>query len=50
MTGEEKRDLEETVEILKVLDKASLSIVKIGAEILKTRQDMELDSQDKKAG
>lgn len=45
MTEEKKKDIEETVEILKGLDKPSLAIVKIGAEILKARADLDKQAE-----
>ncbi len=45
MTEEKKKDIEETVEILKGLDKPSLAIVKSGAEILKARADLDKQAE-----
>ena len=50
MTEENKKDIEETVEILKGLDKPSLAIVKSGAELLKARADLDKQSEPDKAG
>lgn len=50
MTNKERQDIEDVAGILKQLDRTSLVLIKNGAELLKARQDMELDSQDKKAG
>lgn len=41
MSEEKKRDIAETVDLLKGLDKSSLLLVKAGAQMLKARQDME---------
>lgn len=40
MSEEKKKDIEEMVDILKVLDKESLLILNTGAQMLKARQDM----------
>lgn len=50
MTNEKRKDIEGMVGILKQLDRTSLTLIKNGAEILKARQDMETDTQDKKVG
>ncbi|MCU7378163.1 hypothetical protein OBO34_07320 [Clostridiales Family XIII bacterium ASD5510] len=41
MTDEKKKDIEETVEVLKGLDKQSMTLIKSNVEILKARQDLE---------
>ena len=41
MSDENKREIEEMVDILKGLDKQSLLIVQSGAQMLKARQDMD---------
>lgn len=41
MSEEQKKDIERTVEVLKQLDKNSLSLIDSGARLLKARQDME---------
>lgn len=41
MSDENKKDIEEMVDILKGLDKQSLLIVQSGAQMLKARQDMD---------
>lgn len=42
MSEEKKKDIFETVLILKQLDRSSLLLIKNGAELLKARQDMEV--------
>lgn len=41
MSNENKKDIEEMVDILKGLDHQSLLIVQSGAQMLKARQDMD---------
>lgn len=41
MSEEKKRDIEDTVLILKQLDRSSLLLIKNGAELLKARQELE---------
>jgi len=41
LSDEKKKDIEETVEVLKQLDRNSLLLIKNGAEMLKARQDMD---------
>ena len=41
MSGENKKDIEEMVDVLKGLDRQSLLIVQSGAQMLKARQDMD---------
>lgn len=41
MSEEKKRDLAETIDLLKELDKSSLLLIQSGAQMLKARQDME---------
>lgn len=41
MTKENKKDIEETITILKQLDEKSLLLIKNGAEMLKTRMQMD---------
>ena len=47
---EKKKLIADTVENLKQLDKESLLLMKHGAELLKTRDDLDKSEQDKKAG
>lgn len=46
MSEEMKRDIEDTVNILKDLDKQSLLIVHAGAQMLKARNDMEKEEKE----
>ena len=41
MSDENKKDIEEMVEIMKSLDKESVLILTSGAQMLKARQEME---------
>lgn len=41
MSDERKKEIRETVEVLKQLDKNSLLLIKSGAEMLKARQQLE---------
>ena len=41
MSEEKKKEIKETVEVLKQLDKNSLLLIKSGAEMLKARQQLE---------
>lgn len=50
VSEEQKRLIEETVENLKHLDKESLLVVKGSVEVLKARDAMEKDDQEKKVG
>lgn len=51
MTKEERADFEKTAEILKQLDKPSLTFINNGTQLLKARQDLELTgSAEKKVG
>ena len=45
MDESKKRDIREMVEILMQLDKSSLLLIKYGAELLKTQQDMGREKQ-----
>lgn len=47
MSEEKKKDIEEMVDILKVLDKESLLILNTGAQMLKARQDMTQPETDR---
>lgn len=44
MTDKAKLDLQETVKILRQLDKRSLLLIDSGARLLKARQDMDMES------
>ena len=41
MSEEKKREIRETVAVLKQLDRNSLLLIKNGAELLKARQELE---------
>lgn len=44
----EKSDIEDTVRILKQLDRKSLLLINSGAKLLAARQDMDKDIQESK--
>lgn len=48
MTEETRKIITETTEILKHLDRKSLELIRTGAELLRTRDAMDL--QEKRAG
>ena len=50
MTMAEKRDIVDTINILKQLDQESLLIIDSGARMLKARMDMEKLQEEKKGG
>ena len=44
MNEEKKKDIRETIEMLKQLDEKALLLIKNGVELLKARQDLEKKS------
>ena len=45
MDAEKKKQIKETVAVLIHLDKTSLLLIQNGAELLKARQDLEVDEK-----
>lgn len=48
MLATEKSDIEDTVKILKQLDRKSLLLINSGAKLLAARQDMDKDTREGK--
>ena len=48
MTNEKKKDIKETVDMLKQLDRNSLLLIKNGTELLKARQELDKEEKEEK--